>query len=102
MLTLKTVTLLTILSAQRIQTVHLLDIRNMLVSDSICKVSVGYKLKQTRPCYHLHELEFPSYTPDNGLCSVSVLKEYLARTKPLCGNITNLLSIFCKAFQAGN
>ena len=60
MLTLKTVTLLTILSAPRTQTVHLLDIRNILVSDSICKVSVGYKFKQTRPCYHLHQLEFPA------------------------------------------
>ena len=56
MLTLKTVTLLTILSAQRIQTVYLLDIRNMLVSDSVVKVSIGDKLKQTRPGYHLHTL----------------------------------------------
>ena len=50
MLTLKSMTLLSILSAQRTQTVHLLDIRNILVSDSICKVYIGYKLKQTRPC----------------------------------------------------
>ena len=79
MLTLKTVTL-TILSAQRIQTVYLLDIRNMLVSDAVVKVCLGDKLKQTRPGYHLHELEFPAYTPNNELCPVSVVKEYLART----------------------
>ena len=99
MLTLKTVTLLTILSAQRIQTVHLLDIRNMLVSDSLVKVSIGDRLKQTRPGYHLHELEFPAYTPDNELCPVSVVKEHLARTKPLRGNITSLFISFVKPYK---
>ena len=40
MLTFKTATLLTLLSAQRIQTVHLLDIRNVDLSGSIVKTSV--------------------------------------------------------------
>lgn len=91
-------TLLTILSARRTQTVHLLDIRNIFVSDSICKVSIGYKLKQIRPCHHLHQLEFPAYTPDNyELCPVSVAEEYLAKTKPLHGNITSLFITFVNA-----
>lgn len=85
MLTFKTVTLLTLLSAQRMQTVHLFDIRNMSITDSIVKVSIGDKLKQTRPGYHLHELEFPAYAPDQRLCPVSVVKQYLTRTKPLRG-----------------
>lgn len=48
MVTLKTcpVTLLTILSTQRIHTAHLLHIRNMLVSDSIVKVSIGKSLNK--------------------------------------------------------
>lgn len=46
MLTLKTVTLVTILSAQRIQTAHLLDIHNMLVSDSVVKISIGISLNK--------------------------------------------------------
>ena len=90
MLTLKTVTLLTILSAQRIQTAHLLDIHNMLVGDSVVKISIGDKLKQTRPGYHLNELQFPAYNPHNELCQVLVVKEYLARMKPLHGNIMSL------------
>ena len=101
MLTLKTcpVTLLTILSTQRIHTAHLLHIRNMLVSDSLVKVSIGDKLKQTRPGYHLHELELPAYTPHNELCPVSVVQEYLARMKPLCGNITSLFISFVKPYK---
>ena len=53
----------------------------MLVCDSIVEVSIGDKLKQTRPGYHLHELEFSAYIPDNEVCRVSVVKEYLAGTK---------------------
>ena len=55
MLTFKTVTLLTLLSAKRIQTIYLIDIRKMSITASIVKVSIGNKLKQTRPGYHLHE-----------------------------------------------
>ena len=55
MLTFKTVTLLTLLSAKRIQTIYLIDIRKMSITASIVKVSIGNKLKQARPGYHLHE-----------------------------------------------
>jgi len=102
MLTFKTVTLLTLLSAQRIQTIHLLDIRNMSITDSIVKVSIGDKLKQTRPGYHLHELEFPAYSPDQRLCPVSVVKQYLTRTKPLWGEITNLFISFMRPYRLVN
>jgi len=100
MLTLKTVTLLTLLSAQRVQTVHFFDIRNMSITDSIVKVSIGDKLKQTRPGYHLHELEFPAYSPDQQLCPVSVVKEYLSRTKPLRGEITTLFISFVRPYRS--
>ena len=100
MLTFKTVTLLTLLSAQRMQTVHLLDIRNMSITDSIVKVSIGDKLKQTRPGYHIHELEFPAYYADLWLCPVSVVKLYLLRKKPLRGEITNLFISFVRPYRS--
>jgi len=54
MLTYKTVALLVILSAQRCQTLHFLDIRNMVLTDKIVKFSIGDKLKQTKPGKHVH------------------------------------------------
>ena len=99
MLTFKTVTLLTRLSAQRIQTVHLLDIRNVDLSESIVKISVGDKLKQTRPGYHLHEHEFLDYSPDKNLCPVFTVREYLSRTKPLRGKVTNLFISFVGPYK---
>lgn len=43
MLNFKTVTFLTLLSAQKIQTIHLFDIRKMFTTASIVKVSIGNK-----------------------------------------------------------
>ena len=82
------------------QTVHLLDIRNMSITDSIVKVSIGDKLNQTRPGYHLHELECPAYYPDQWLCPVSVVKHYLTWTKPLRGEITNLFISFVRPYRS--
>ena len=48
MLKLKTVALLELLSAQRCQTLYFLDIRNMVISSSTVKFSIGDKLKQTK------------------------------------------------------
>lgn len=77
MMTFNSITLLTLFSAQRIQTVHSLDIRNVDLSECVVKTSVGDKLRQTRPGYHLHELEFPAYPPDKNLCPVFTVQEYL-------------------------
>ena len=82
------------------QTVHLLDIRNMSITDSIVKVSIGDKLKQTRPGCHIHELEFPAYYPDQRLCPVPFVKQYLIRTKPLRGEITNLFISFVRPYRS--
>lgn len=97
MLTFKTVTLLTLLSVQRIQTVHLSDICNVDLSESIVKICVGDMLKQTRPGYHLRELDFPAYPPDKSLCPIFTVREYLSQTNPLRGKVNyKLVYQFCK------
>ncbi|XP_074612234.1 uncharacterized protein LOC141866599 [Acropora palmata] len=102
MLTYKTVALLGLLSAQRCQTLYFLDIRNMVINSSTVKISIGDKLKQTKPGKHLHELEFPAYPTDICLCIVDVMKEYLERTKPLRGDITSLFVTYVKPYKAAS
>ena len=102
MLTLKTVALLGLLSAQRCQTLYFLDIRNMVINSSTVKFSIGDKLKQTKPGKHVHELEFPAYPTDICLCVVDVMKEYLERTKPLRGDITSLFVTHVKPYKAAS
>ena len=71
----------------------------MDLSESIIKISVGDKLKQTRPGYHLQELEFPAYSPDKNLCPVFTVREYLSRTKPLRGKVTNSFISFVRTYR---
>ena len=72
----------------------------MDLSESIVKISVGDKLKQTRPGYHLHELEFPAYFPDKNRCPVlRTVREYLSRTKPLRGKVTILFISFVRPYR---
>lgn len=79
----KTVALLLLLTGQRGQSIHLLDIRNLTVSKNSIKIRFGDSLKSTRPGFHQHELYLKGYAPDRRLCIVTVLQEYLERTAPL-------------------
>ncbi|XP_046546323.1 uncharacterized protein LOC124256363 [Haliotis rubra] len=89
MLTWKLATLLLLLSGQRIQSLHLIDCRNVNVSDSDVKIRFGDLLKQSRPGYHQAELTLNSY-PDQELCIVNTMSQYLRRTKELRGAQTAL------------
>lgn len=102
MLTFKLATLMGILSAQRIQTLRYLDLRNMYLTLNMVKFSVGDVLKQTRPGKHLNELEFPAYPTDPRLCTVQVINEYITRTKPLRGTVTVLFITTVKPYKVAS
>ena len=85
-LTWKLAVLTALLTGQRTQSLHLIDIRNISLSKSKLKIRYGDLLKQSRPGYQLPELTIKSYAPDIRLCLVWILHEYLNRVKPLRGN----------------
>ena len=89
-----------LLSGQRIQTIHLLDIRYMTLTESSCSFSISKPVKQTRPGTHVHDLVFQAYFKDPGLCIVECLQEYVIRTKSLRGEETQLLISFVKPHKA--
>lgn len=78
-LTKKLVVLLLLLSGQRGQSIHLLDVRNMTLTFSTATFRIADLIKTTRPGSHtcIHEVAFKAYAPDRRLCVVTVLKEYL-------------------------
>ena len=82
-ISLKTTALIWLLSGQRCQSLHLLDIRNVIVTDNYVKLRWGDKLKTTRPGYQQQEIKILAYAPDRTLCLVTVLKRYLLVTKSL-------------------
>lgn len=83
-LTLKTATLMAILIAARAQTLAILDLKNMTRHKSKFSFTVGAAdLKQSRQGYKPPLLEFQAYPVDRALCIVTVLSEYIERTKVL-------------------
>ena len=63
----------------------------MKISDSKCVFTVDVLLKQSRKGKHLAPLEFLAFPHNEKVCIVSVLKEYLHRTKKIWGEENKLL-----------
>lgn len=84
-LTLKLVTLMALISAQRVQTLHMLRIDQnfMQVVQGTVYFHAPELLKQTRPGTHLKPLEFKPYTKDRRLCVIDTLDAYLSATREL-------------------
>jgi hypothetical protein len=97
-LTLTVVMLLYLLSGQKLQSLHCVDIRNIVFSTHHVKIRFGNLLKQSRPNYHLKELIFKEYT-DKRLCIVSLLKLYLNDIKHLRNTETGLFIGFCRPYK---
>ena len=79
----KLVMFLALLSGQRCQTLHCLSVSSMKKSDSKCVFTMDVLLKQSRKGKHLAPLEFLAFPHNEKVCIVSVLKEYLHRTKKI-------------------
>ena len=76
----KLVMLLALLSGQQC---HCLSVSSVKMSDSKCMFTVDVLLKWSHKGKHLAPLEFLAFPQNQKLCIVSVLKEYLCRTKEI-------------------
>ena len=99
LLTLKLVMLLALLSGQRCQTLHCLNIKDMILGDSKCVFLLTSVLKTSAPNRHLTHIEFLAYPQDPRLCVINCLKTYLTRTKPHRGGTLPLFLSFQKPFK---
>lgn len=101
MLTLKLVMLIALVSAQRGQSLHILDIGPGCMKE----VPDGYEflltahIKQSRPGYKAPTVVLRAYPDNPSLCVCTCLKEYLKRTKPLRGTETKLFVSFTKPYK---
>ena len=83
--------LLLLTSAQRGQTILVLDIRNLSFVGGCVSFRIGDLLKTSRPSFHLSEVTFSPFPLDTRLCVVETLVHYLQRTETLRGSVTRLL-----------
>ena len=81
-----------LVTAQRSQTLHLIETKDIEFQDNfkVCVIRTNHVLKQTRPGYHLQDIVLHSYNNEK-LCVVETLREYLRRTEGLRTTETKLL-----------
>ena len=82
----KVVTLLVVLSCQRVSAIHSIMIDDVFWGDDHVTVKITSLLKQSRKGFHQAPLTFKKYSNSN-LCPYYQLKLYLEKTKELRGGI---------------
>ena len=87
----KLVMLVALVLAQRMQSIHLLDLQSMKTGTDMVEFAFPTHIKQSRASYKNPSLQLKAYPADPGLCVVSPLREYIARTQKLRGSENNLL-----------
>ena len=80
-LTHKLAMLIALVSAQRTQSIHLLDLHFMKLSTDAMEFVIPGHIKQSRPGYKVQPVLLKAYPIDRHLCVVTHLKEYIERTK---------------------
>ena len=99
-LTHKLVMLVALVSAQRMQSIHLLDLQLMKTGTDMVEFAFPTHIKQSRPGYKHPSLQLKAYPTDPGLCVVTHLREYIARTQELRGSESKLLISYIRPHHA--
>ena len=95
-LTLKVVVLLSLLSVQRIQTLHAIRLENVSFTDDFVQIVISEPLKTSTTSRHLEPLMFKKFDANKRLCIYRYLHEYIERTRSLRGAETSLFVSYQK------
>ncbi|VDI36333.1 Hypothetical predicted protein [Mytilus galloprovincialis] len=82
-LTLKLVMLLALVTGQRIQRLHCVDLDFMKISKDNVIIEINEVLKTSKPGKHLSPICLPAFVDDTRLCIVTVLNAYIERTSAI-------------------
>lgn len=80
-----------LLTAQRCQTLHLIEIQDIEVTKNSCTIHPTHLLKQSKPGHHLEPIVLQKYDKSPNQCIVRTLAEYVKRTEVLRGTEKKLL-----------
>ncbi|XP_076036398.1 uncharacterized protein LOC143022180 [Oratosquilla oratoria] len=82
-LTLKLVMLMALTQAARVQTLHLLVLKNIRIKEEAISVWLGDNIKQCRPGFNIQSVKFFPYTKDESLCVRRTLRTYREKMEHL-------------------
>ena len=97
-LTHKLCLLLALVSAQRVQTLHLLNLDKMELKQSSVSFHVDELLKHSRPGHHGFTMKLKAYPPDRRVCIVNYLRAYVKRTESIRGPERRLFISYTKPY----
>lgn len=80
-----------LLSAQRCQTLDLIQLQDVIITDEQVVFQTNHLLKQSKPGRHLGDIVLAAYPENRKLCIVQTTREYMRRTQGLRGAESKLL-----------
>lgn len=98
-LTLKVVVLVLLVTGQRIQTVHALDLEFMKKTRGSFTFVLDTLLKQSRPGYKNPKITLKAYAPDRRICVYTYLNHYLERSNSVRQGTTALFLTISKPYH---
>ncbi|XP_076236334.1 uncharacterized protein LOC143180473 [Calliopsis andreniformis] len=96
----KLVTLLALITGQRMQTLSLINVMDINKLDNRIEIKIPASVKTSGPQRKQPTLVLPYYTLNKKLCAASALETYLERTQQLRKDITYLFISYKKPFKA--
>ena len=98
-LTLKLVMIILLVSGQRGQTVHLMDLSSMEMADNTCRFHVTEHIKTSKPGASAPIILIKQYPKNAKICPLRTLRDYLSRTNLLRGGASQLFISFQKPYK---
>lgn len=98
-LTLKLVMLLSLVTAQRGQSVHMLDTSGMTLNEQFCSFQLLEHTKTSQPQNPGKCIRYSQFTKDVHICPINTLTAYLKRTEKLRQDTTKLFLSYVKPFK---
>ena len=96
LLSMKTVTLLALLTVQRIQTLHALRVCDVSFTDQFVQISINALLKTSSQKFHVEPFRFSRFDENRRLCIYRHLRLYIERTRFLRSGEPQLFISFRK------
>lgn len=93
--------LISLVTAQRVQSLHVLDTANMIQQDKNILFQLDI-IKQSKPTVKSTFIELNEYPHDDKICVVKTVRCYLERTASLRGKETKLFITYAKPYHGAS
>ncbi|XP_011702715.1 PREDICTED: uncharacterized protein LOC105458844, partial [Wasmannia auropunctata] len=95
----KLVTLLALVSDQRMQTLSLIDLRNIVIKKDLIEIKIPDRIKTSKPGSKQPIIALPFYKKNLNICPANTLQTYIRKTKELRKDINALFISFRRPFK---